>query len=295
MRLVNVDTPYVNAAGTLRVVIKHDSFPMNPRKDMDNLGYLVADHRHYDLGDEDAKSELAAKLQDIADEDIDDEVVDCYDCGGSGESEDGEEVCNYCGGEGEIDNPRYVDTSDGPGLWSGLVKLDPNEEAIFRLPVYMYEHGGITLKTTPFSCSWDSGQLGFIWMTFKSAKEELGGHDGTLESVRAAAHRILKAEIEVYDQYVTGEVYGYVVEKLMPCPDDWSIEEWAEHDCHWDEEDSCWGFFGMDLIENGILDHLASSAIQAICEAEGITPDQLKKEQQEWVEKVTAMHQKEED
>ena len=33
------------------------------------------------------------------------------------------------------------------------------------LPLYLYDHSGITISTTPFHCGWDSGQIGFIYIT----------------------------------------------------------------------------------------------------------------------------------
>ena len=33
-----------------------------------------------------------------------------------------------------------------------------NSVAIVQ-PLYLYDHGGITMNTTGFSCSWDSGQV----------------------------------------------------------------------------------------------------------------------------------------
>lgn len=289
MRLINIDTPYVNAANNLRVTIRPDDLgTMNPRTDMDNLGRIVAEHRNYMLGDDDAKSELIEVLQSLTEHDIDEGMIDCPECNGEGESDVGKVICHECGGSCEIDNPHYVDTSCGRGLWEGMDAIDPNEEHIFRLPVYMYEHSGITLRTFPFSCEWDSGQLGFIWMTRKVAEAELGGTDGTLESVRTVAHRMLNVEIEMYDKYVSGEVYGFVVESLRPKPDDWEEDEWTEVDDHWEEVDSCWGFFGMDLIENGILEHLDEGATQAICDSEGISLERLTAEEEQWHKKAMA-------
>lgn len=37
------------------------------------------------------------------------------------------------------------------------------------LPVYLYEHGGATIATSPFSCPWDSGFLAsspFLWKEY---------------------------------------------------------------------------------------------------------------------------------
>ena len=106
------------------------------------------------------------------------------------------------------------------------------------LPVYMYDHSGITLSTTAFSCPWDSGQLGVIYAT-PTRIEELGV---PLESVKQQ----LRGEIETYDQYVTGDVYGFTRFKMVTC-------ETCKHE---EEEhiDSCWGFFGHDYKASGLLE-----------------------------------------
>jgi hypothetical protein len=83
------------------------------------------------------------------------------------------------------------------------------------LPVYMYEHSGITIRTTPFGCEWDSGQIGYIFMSAAQARE--------CESPYA----VLEGEIETLDSYIRGEVYGY---KII--------------DADGIEMDSLWGFIG---------------------------------------------------
>lgn len=42
------------------------------------------------------------------------------------------------------------------------------------LPLYLYDHGGITMSTSPFSCPWDSGQVGVIYCTKEKAIKEWG-------------------------------------------------------------------------------------------------------------------------
>ena len=37
------------------------------------------------------------------------------------------------------------------------------KEAKVILPIYMYDHSGLTIRTHPFSDNWDSGQIGFIY------------------------------------------------------------------------------------------------------------------------------------
>jgi len=99
------------------------------------------------------------------------------------------------------------------------------EDAWVILPLFMYDHGGITIRTGPFSCSWDSGQVGFIYAT-KEAAVKAFGEDVTEERVREH----LEQEVEIYDMYVRGETYGYVV-----------IDTYTEK-----EVDSCWGFIGEE-------------------------------------------------
>jgi hypothetical protein len=93
------------------------------------------------------------------------------------------------------------------------------------LPLGLLDHSGITMwigggSHWSDSAGWDSGTVGFIYDT-PEGREECGTPLDRIEEV-------LKSEVEVYDMELTGQVYGYVV-----APDD-------------DDEDSCWGFYGME-------------------------------------------------
>lgn len=44
-----------------------------------------------------------------------------------------------------------------------LDSLEEVGEDVVLLPVYAYKHGGISFSTGPFSDSWDSGQIGYIY------------------------------------------------------------------------------------------------------------------------------------
>jgi hypothetical protein len=78
------------------------------------------------------------------------------------------------------------------------------------LPVYCYRHGADTISTKPFSCAWDSGQLGFTFATPKKMRMWYGWKYATAKR-RAKAQRLLEAEIQLYDRYVSGEVYRWVL------------------------------------------------------------------------------------
>ena len=98
-------------------------------------------------------------------------------------------------------------------------------EQVVMLPIYIYDHSGITINTTGFSCPWDSGQIGYIYVTLADLEEEGLPMD--------RAERILKAEVEEYDDYLTGNVWGY---SISPVRANIGIQ------C----DDACWGFYGTD-------------------------------------------------
>ena len=79
--------------------------------------------------------------------------------------------------------------------------IEANKDKIYYLPLYIYEHGNITIKTSPFSCRFDSGQVGFIYMTKETAEKE-----GITEPYEA-----LEAEVKTYDAYISGETYGAMI------------------------------------------------------------------------------------
>lgn len=126
------------------------------------------------------------------------------------------------------DNHEY--NSSDYNSWSEMKEaIIANEDVAVILPLYVYEHGGMTMNTTGFSCPWDSGQVGFIFASKKVLREEYGVKYVT-QKVRDKAEQILLGEVETYDQYLMGDVYGYRIT-----------------DTEKDEElDSCWGFYGSD-------------------------------------------------
>lgn len=114
-----------------------------------------------------------------------------------------------------------------------------SDEVLMYKPVYMYEHSGITINTKGFSCGWDSGQIGFIYITKEDAETERLSLD--------KLEKLLDGEIQTYDDYLTGTVYGFTYHeeiRINPNGDTREINE-----------DSCWGFYGYDYMPC-ILEHL---------------------------------------
>ena len=145
--------------------------------------------------------------------------------------------------------------SDSFASWNELHDHLINEcGAVVVLPMFMMDHSGLSIRTTTSDFSacdpqgWDWGQIGFIYATAEAIKECFG--DGAvgaelLEKVKSN----LVSEVEVYDAYVSGRVYGYVVESMVLDPN--LGEELSDE---FEEVDSCYGFYGDDIEKNGIKD-----------------------------------------
>lgn len=85
-------------------------------------------------------------------------------------------------------------------------RLIENEEALVILPLYLFDHSGITMSTRQFSCPWDSGQVGFIYASKDAIMEEYGVPEID-DKLRERVESILNSEVEDYDRYLTGDVW----------------------------------------------------------------------------------------
>lgn len=95
------------------------------------------------------------------------------------------------------------------------------------LPLYLYDHSGLSMSSSSFACPRDSGQVGYIYVSHAKLRGECG--DDWLEN----GTKCLQGEVDTYDQYLRGDVYGYDIV-----------------DSEGNSLDSCWGFFGYDFCES---------------------------------------------
>ena len=129
------------------------------------------------------------------------------------------------------DKEHNYDPADYEG-WDEVIKaIQDEEKPVVILPLYLYDHGGITMRTGEFSDHWDSGQVGFIFARREDVLAEYG-KKRISQKLRDEVTKRLEAEVKEYDQYLTGDVWGYIIE-----------------DHHGEELDSCWGFFGREWCE----------------------------------------------
>lgn len=171
-----------------RIRVYADDYPDDPRA-WDNVGTMACWHGRYSLGDEQPKvspSEYTYALARAVDDTL----------------------------------PEWDDATDAD-VQRGREVFDAQ---YLHLPLYLYDHSGLTMRTTPFSCPWDSGQVGFIYVS------------------RA------KAAIEEAEPFEKKSLKTGVTEE---------VDEWRDYD-------SCGGFYGSDPEKNGMLDHVEAFARDAL-------------------------------
>lgn len=241
-----------------RITIEQDSDPFNPRTDRDNVGTMVCWHRNYKLGDEQpkmARDEYRKNLAISFEPKLEDRLArieDLFD----------KSYYQLTGPQGRqqwsIDYANALDSAVNAVLAKHIIEL----------PLYLYDHSGITMRTSAFSCRWDSGQVGFIYLTREKIQQEWGWKKLTKER-REKLYAFMEAEVEEYDHYLTGAVYGFKHETAQ-LPEDYLVlgllsdvqafdilQRNVDIDrLDWDEQDSCWGFLGHDITKNGILDYI---------------------------------------
>jgi len=125
--------------------------------------------------------------------------------------------------------------------WDEMMKyLIKEYETEHIYPVYMYDHSGITISLGSFNDRWDSGKIGFILIDKKTIKEN--------NLKKKEIYKIIKSDIEIYDDYLTGNIYRFRVYKEVKCVTCGNVSE--------ETIDSCGGFYGYDKTKNGIGDEV---------------------------------------
>ncbi len=128
------------------------------------------------------------------------------------------------------------------------------EPGLVWLSLYLYDHSGISISCGGPSLrkdnnhypmdpgGWDTSLIGAIFVDAETIKEEMarplrlrkGQINPDLAPIKHITRRVrervlacLRGEVETYNQYLTGDVYGYVIEDVV-----------GKH------LDGCWGYYG---------------------------------------------------
>lgn len=206
----------------LEVFVDEDAYNANPR-DYDNVGTFITWDRGYNSPDPNEYSSpddflLAWRGGWSVMDETGETFGDVYDT----EDEAREDIYWYEEGRGIM--PDMGTAGRVPGIGAGG----------FMLPVFKFEHSGVAYNTGGFNDPWDSGQVGFIYMTAETVAKEYAQSE-TYPTAESWALACLKGEVSEYSSWASGEVYGYV------------LSEWVGNyggEDTYREVDSCWGFIG---------------------------------------------------
>ena len=193
----------------LTLSIYPDPDPLNPRTEYDNVGHLICWHRRYTLGDEHSYADPDDFFEDLIERGLTEDETN------------------------RLQRIKDIVYNLLPGPHTGLILSLETEISRLRdlaltryvlLPVYAYEHGGITLRVgLPFSCPWDSGQVGWIYVDLATAQKEW-----PTDTIDRATQYLI-GEVDTYDLYLTGQAYGYVIA-----------------DTDGEELEACWDYLGLE-------------------------------------------------
>ena len=96
--------------------------------------------------------------------------------------------------------------SDDYDSWEDMEKAIKKENDIaIMLPLFLYDHSGLSMSFGK-TCSWDSGQVGFILVDKATIRKEYGCKRIS-NKLLLKVEEILKGEVKEYDNYLTGEVF----------------------------------------------------------------------------------------
>ena len=139
------------------------------------------------------------------------------------------------------DDPRDPDSWDNLGKMLfkhknyNLPQETTDEElkkARVVLPVYMLDHSGITFSMEDFHDPWDSGLIGYIAAFDDDIRRYFEVKRITSKVIEMTKQRLAQ-EVQDYDQFVRGEIYGFEVVK-------------KNEDGEEEIVDSCYGYYGEE-------------------------------------------------
>lgn len=280
---------YYKSNGKLfRCYIETDDDPLDPRYDWDgNIGKMMCWHRHYRLGDykdndyENNEYFLADMLRkNVPEKSLINYVKNKKASNGLELRYDRKEKMwqlwgNYywfpLGNSKDASFGIIEGNENIEWLVDEIIEALPQQDAwyllekhanVVFLPLYLYDHSGITMSCVhkyPYNDRWDSGCVGYIYTNKKTVLDTCG--NANKRNWKKIAYENMRREVETYNQMLVGEVYDIFIEKYDGKSDDW------------DFADCCGGFFndkwGEELLVDvargyGISENLYDTMSEAI-------------------------------
>lgn len=195
----------------ISVKISLDSWTESPRTFYTNIGNIICYGKHKNIGNDHNYENIDEFFIDLLDFPhmeiinyclknkfkyftIEKKQQDTYWIKTYDKDNNIKEVYKY-----ESDETDYVVDLIKDNIQNTEIKSFLESKEWIILPIYMYDHSCQTIKTTPFSCKWDSGLIGYIYASDKSYNNE--------GLTKEKAIKVLENEIVELNDYLNGNVY----------------------------------------------------------------------------------------
>ena len=192
------------------LTIKTEVSPENPRS-WDNVATMVCWHSHYNLGDKHSFYDS-------------DEFFDYV-------------LRNIC--KKNYKDFEHLSTRE-------KYQLACENDNVYIKELNLYDHENITISTSndyPYNDRWDAGCVGFVYITKKTAFEELVEYvldengerikiehkhpngqstwsyktqELTDDTWEKRAEEVIESEVKTYDHYLTNNVFGFTLSEIVP-------------------------------------------------------------------------------
>jgi hypothetical protein len=183
--------------GNKTLYIFQDNFPVSPREWNDNLSNMISFHKRYSFSDK--------EYIGINDPDVflfgllEDTIGDTVQAKRFMQETYNEEL-GY--------DYEKEDFRKGNRMEYHNKLLDKIREKYVIEYFYLYDHSGLSISLKPFSCPWDSGEVGFAFAKKQDILNEFGRKRFT-DSLYEKTLNIFADEIKEYDHYLQGNCFKY--------------------------------------------------------------------------------------
>ena len=160
-----------------KAILTYDDSPSHPRRDQDTVATIAAWHLRYTLSDQRTK-QTPGEFKLGLWQDAVPGLLDGLEC-----------RTGSLDNAGGVVRKRVLETP-----YPGVIK-----------PLFIYDHSMIALSTRDFRDPFDSGQVGWVYVT----PERIRQHDLSPER----AERIIEDEVTILQEYINGMVYLVLLQR----------------------------------------------------------------------------------
>lgn len=234
------DAIQTEIVGNFKIEIFRDDEPWSSRE-WDNLGTMVCFSKQYKLGDEQPDSDPEQWLIDFAC-DLDSglyDTIEWWDNDGYRKlmtTLKNKLIAKFGSEELLIHDDMETIAKQAKAISDEYIRKAI--DGVFKthiavmLPLTVYDHGNLAMSAGDES--YEGNQDGWIYVTKEKVRKEYGWKNLTKKCIETI-EGYLRGEVEVYDRFLSGRVYGHVVTEHGVC-----------RHCGAEIEadiDSCWGHY----------------------------------------------------